>query len=518
MTKVAVIVTGDPPPRWQVDALLQIGELSSVEITTVLAVPTPVPRSSVATILRDRWIRGQPRLEANQPTAMPDHLNRLVRTTNDPDAEVGRMNADVVICLAPDTCPSPKSGREIWKIVGNTEELGMDEVLDRSNVACLALVRHDDTVLMQACLSVTASTLSTNAERLLKAASSWPSRSLAGWTDGHRSGSGSVPGTLPKVRPAAGNPTVLRYLLKGLIRRSEQRNTPTIGEEWNIGVLYQPISSLLTDGNSVNVRWLPTPAEGSQRMQPFGYMDHEDRLTALYIKVDGRDGKWSIARVRPKGDNVLKRSRLLMDLRPGNGYPYVVPGKEGPLVVIGSHEDRATALYRFDQAGEALEPARVLLDRVLCSPTLFQHEGKWWLLGTCPDAPDAELLAFHADRPEGPFTSHRHNPLKLDLRSARPAGTPFVEGGQLYRPALDASVPLQPSIVIQCVDLLSTDRFVEHAFRRVPLYNGTAYPHGTRTICAMGDVTLVDGLRLSGNKTPQKPPSKRHRSSRKKRS
>ena len=159
MTKVAVIVTGDPPPRWQVDALVQISELSSVEITTILAVPTPVPRTSVATILRDRWVRRQPRLEANQPTAMPERLNRLVRTTNDPDAEVGRMNADVVICLAPDTFPSPKSGREIWKIVGNTEQLGMDEVLDRSNVACLALVRHDGTVLMHECLSVKASTL-----------------------------------------------------------------------------------------------------------------------------------------------------------------------------------------------------------------------------------------------------------------------------------------------------------------------------------------------------------------------
>jgi hypothetical protein len=247
-------------------------------------------------------------------------------------------------------------------------------------------------------------------------------------------------------------------------------------------------------------------------------MDHEDRLTALYIKVDGRERKWSVARVRPKGDNVLKRSRLLLDLEPGSGYPFVLAGADGPLVVIGSHEGRATAFYRFNAASDALEPAHIVLDEPLCSPTLFQHGGKWWLMGTSVDQPDAELLAFHSERVEGPYHPHLLAPLKLDLRSARPAGTPFVVDGQLYRPAIDASVPGQPRIVIQHIDLLTPERFEEHTARHVPLYHGTTYPHGTRTLCAMGDVTLVDGLRLSGNKTPQKPPSKRHRSSRKKRS
>ncbi len=40
---------------------------------------------------------------------------------------------------------------------------------------------------------------------------------------------------------------------------------------------------------------------------------------------------------------------------------------------------------------------------------------------------------------EGPWEPHRRNPVKCDVRGSRPAGTPFVHGGELYRPAQDGS-------------------------------------------------------------------------------
>ena len=36
---------------------------------------------------------------------------------------------------------------------------------------------------------------------------------------------------------------------------------------------------------------------------------------------------------------------------------------------------------------------------------------------------------FHADSPFGPFTPHRRNPVKSDVRSARPAGKLFTWNG-----------------------------------------------------------------------------------------
>ena len=233
-----------------------------------------------------------------------------------------------------------------------------------------------------------------------------------------------------------------------------------------------------------------------------------------------REGRWSLARVRPKGDNVLKRSRSLLDLTMGGDHASVVPDSEGPLVVFGAHEGRCTALYRMTAASDGLEPGPVILDRRLCSPILFQHAGKWWLMGTDPEWPDAMLLIFHATSIQGPFTPHTLSPVKLDVRSARPAGPPFAAQGRLWRPAVDASDPAHPTVVIMAVEHLSTDQFQEHMHRKLPLFTSTFYPHGCRTIHGMGDVTLVDGLKRNDGRVPQRPSGKgrKRRSSRQKRS
>jgi hypothetical protein len=204
----------------------------------------------------------------------------------------------------------------------------------------------------------------------------------------------------------------------------------------------------------------------------------------------------------------------------GGDHASVVSDGEGPVVVIGAHEGRCTALYRMNAAGDGLEPGPVILDRRLCSPILFHHAGRWWLMGTDPEWPDAMLLLFHATAMQGPFTPHTLSPVKLDVRSARPAGPPFTAQGRLWRPAVDASDPAHPTVVIMAVEHLSTDQFQEHVHRKLPLFTSTFYPHGCRTIHGMGDVTLVDGLKRKDGRVPQRPSAKgrKRRSSRQKRS
>jgi hypothetical protein len=54
--------------------------------------------------------------------------------------------------------------------------------------------------------------------------------------------------------------------------------------EWNIGVLPQPIHILLEERPNLNVRWLPPPDLGSQRIEPFGIIDGAGELNVLYAK------------------------------------------------------------------------------------------------------------------------------------------------------------------------------------------------------------------------------------------
>lgn len=264
---------------------------------------------------------------------------------------------------------------------------------------------------------------------------------------------------------------------------------------WNIGVLHQPAWVLLQEDGSRNVRWLPSPSKGRSRMEPFGYFAADGELNALYRKGDEDGGGGVIARVRPKADNILKRSRTMLDSVPGAGYPYVVRIGDAVHAAITDLERGEVRLRPVASDNSALEEGRAILAEPLLAPTLFEHGGRWWLFGTKQPYPEALLHAYHAASPWGPFTPHASAPLKCHVAHSRPAGTPFTHQGQLYRPALDATDPLHPAVWIMRIDHLSPEGFVEHPVRRLAGFSSTAYGMGVRTVSAIGDVTLVDGLR-----------------------
>src|SRR5207247_10317157 len=73
-------------------------------------------------------------------------------------------------------------------------------------------------------------------------------------------------------------------------------------------------------------------------------------------------------------------------------------------------------------------------------PTVFRHEGRWWLMCTSAGPhEDAKLSVWQSRDLLGPWTRHVMNPVKIDVRGTRPGGPPFVADGALYRPTQDCS-------------------------------------------------------------------------------
>jgi len=275
---------------------------------------------------------------------------------------------------------------------------------------------------------------------------------------------------------------------------SQERQGPTHGE-WNLGILHQPISSLLDEDASTNVRWLPAPSGGNHRMEPFGYTAPDGQLNVLYRKKHRNNPIDEIARLRPKSDSVLKRSRSMLTTSASLHYPFVVERPDGAFAVISyPHQDK-TELFKVAGTNDSLDHIKTLMNKALSSPTLIQFEDRWWMTGTDPDSPDSVLLAFYSQTMDGPFIPHPLNPLKIDSVGTRPAGTPFLHGTELWRPALDTSDPSTVAIILNRVDTLTTTAFHETAGRRLTGFRGTLYSNGIRTVSAMGDITLIDGLR-----------------------
>jgi len=270
---------------------------------------------------------------------------------------------------------------------------------------------------------------------------------------------------------------------------------PTVDQgEWNIGVLQQPISDLLDPEGSRGVRWLPAPSAIGSRATPFGYV-HDGRLNVLFEKSEVHDERRVIARLRPRADNVLKRSRTMLDIGRAITYPYIVEHDGTVYVVLDHPTDGNVVLYRVTADNDALDRVTTLIDEPLTGATLFPHEGRWWLMGTRAPQQDASLFVYWSDRIEGPFIPHVLNPVKTDVRSARPAGTPFVHDGRLWRPAQDRTPGTNVQVVFNEVLALTPGRFHEVARERLGLFTHTAYAKGMRTVSAVGGMTVVDGLR-----------------------
>lgn len=294
------------------------------------------------------------------------------------------------------------------------------------------------------------------------------------------------------IKKYPGNIDFINFLitLHGNKRRSFQRLSSQRLER-NFGVLYLPISSLLDARPNLNVRWLPAPSEGQSRSAPFGYMA-DGQLNVLYEKFDHATGKGEISRLRPKRDNILKRSRTMLTSIGHYSHPFVLQKDDTVNVVPECGANDRVELYRVNEANDSLELQGTLLNERLSAPTLFEHNGLWWIMGTKPPLDDVALYAYYASSMEGPYSPHAMQPLKMDIRSARPAGTPFKHEGALYRPAADVSKTDGRRVSIMRVTELTPTTFREEWVKNIGPLKGSVWNAGLHTISAVGEQTLVE--------------------------
>jgi hypothetical protein len=180
-------------------------------------------------------------------------------------------------------------------------------------------------------------------------------------------------------------------------------------------------------------------------------------------------------------------------------YPYPVQHQRKLYVVPESSLSREAALYECEStAGRWCKAATLIEDFAAVDSTLIQHSGRWWLFCTCrDDFPDSKLYLWFAPDLFGPWQPHPMNPVKSDVRSSRPGGTPFVHEGALYRPAQDSSKSYGGALTINRITRLTQDEFREEPVVHVGPLIDSPYPHGIHTLSGAGSLTVLDGKRMA---------------------
>jgi len=262
-------------------------------------------------------------------------------------------------------------------------------------------------------------------------------------------------------------------------------------EEWNIGVIAQPIHSFLQPEHFSNlvVDTAVLPNDTTFFADSFGRPEKDG--TWIYFEAfDYRTNLGNISRLRYPWQ-VGAAAEVVMNFPFHLSYPYLFD----KYCLPESAAVNQIALYDLDQAQpQKPAPAALLgLEIPGVDSTIIEYEGLYWLFYTRKDRdPDLNLYLAYAEQLAGPWNQHPQNPIKTDVRSARPAGTPFWHNKRWYRPAQNFSQGYGSGIVINEILTLSPTVYAERMVINLTSVHPD-YPDGMHTMARIDDQhTVID--------------------------
>lgn len=157
----------------------------------------------------------------------------------------------------------------------------------------------------------------------------------------------------------------------------------------------------------------------------------------------------------------------------------------------------ATRINRLHDDGRLELICDVAPHARLADPTLFRWDERYWLACTDLDLGSHDnLCLFHATALTGPWTPHARWPVKIDVRSARPAGMVFQSGGRLFRPGQNCAATYGAGVAIHEILKLTETDFQESLVAELLPNPAGPFPHGLHTLVHDGERFWVDGKRF----------------------
>lgn len=352
-----------------------------------------------------------------------------------------------------------------------------------------------------------------NLNQLLSVSSAWPARfadELSNYL-GHPDGapfpmSIKASNTSAPVYKVPSNRQMLKFLFFLLRNRIRFYYRDMVAAEiWNVGLIKKPIHEVaLKNGelSETDITWLPPVANSGYLADPGGFIE-AGTLHILAEDYSYAAQKADISEVTMKLGNgkaapiaKFEKPVSVMDSIPHLSYPYVFGHDSEIYCLPESYQSSQIILYRRDRATGRFNKDRTILDNVKAvDPVLFFNDGFWWLFFTDRANSNTHLFLYFSQALSGEFKPHCLNPVKIDIRSARSAGTPFIHANILYRPAQDCSVTYGGRVAINRILRMNVNDFAEETVNFINPAAGSRYDKGLHTISAVGNFTLIDGKR-----------------------
>jgi hypothetical protein len=280
-----------------------------------------------------------------------------------------------------------------------------------------------------------------------------------------------------------------------MVRTWLPHQTGAIGraDRWRVGIIDRPIADVALGRVPVEPRWVHAGLPRREYLaDPFG-VPGRDRVVAEHFSY--RTGIGRLVAVDPGPKERV--TPMAVPFAEHASYPFLidgVDGADGPTCVPQVTGTGGVRAYDLTVDGPGLTRERILVPDVEArDPTIVHHDGRWWCFFT--DGRQGAMSHLHiwwSESFEGPWVPHEGNPVKIDVRSSRPAGTPFVHDGALHRPAQDCARAYGGAVVVNRVDVLTPHSFAERPVATIRPAGRWRDAAGCHTLSAWDGRTLID--------------------------
>jgi hypothetical protein len=302
--------------------------------------------------------------------------------------------------------------------------------------------------------------------------------------------------TKATVYKAPSNAVMVNFLLKLIINKLLfHHNEVYQPEDWNVGILSKPVLEVIKNSVPAEITWLPDPPKGHYYADPFGFIRNE-KLNIVFENYNYRTRKGIISRVEFIEENFGKIQPAISE-KFHLSYPFILESEGQLFCIPETAAINQVRLYKLNQETGKFHFHRTLLEGFpAADPTIFKFGGRWWLFATHQRQSNTKLFAFYSNGLLEPFVPHNNNPIKTDVRSARPAGMPFFKGQDFIRSAQDCSKTYGGRVVLNKILTLNPDEFSEEEVGIIEPAKRSKYKLGLHTLSGTGNFTLIDGKRF----------------------
>jgi hypothetical protein len=515
--KVGLFVDARRQPAWLADAFARVAASPFAEIVLIVEMAARAPGESLAWRLysrADRWAFGR----GDDPGArvdLPAHVPHRAFLPFGPAPLDPGLDLDVAFAIGEvdDTALDGLARYGVWRFYfgasaagdpGGEALAGFREVAENapitgSGLRVRPLPRGVERLAYQSWSRTYPFSAARNREQLLRKTAEFAFRALR---ELHRSGSG----WLDQCRPVP-NPGQARRdlsLIPGISRIGARLAMRGVEKALNVEQWF--LAYRLRESRFGDARAVPADLKGFTRLMPPKdrywadpfVLERNGRHFVFFEELPFRTGRAHISMLEIDAQGRASEPVRVLERDYHLSYPFLAE-HDGQLYMIPETAQAGTVeVYRCVEFPLRWKLERALMQGVRCVDATF-HKGpdRWWMFANAA-APgsrmfDDELHLYHAPSLLGDWQPHRRNPVKSDVRGARPAGQLYWQNGALYRPAQICAPLYGSGLSINRVLRLTPLDYAERQVERV-LPSQADGLLGVHTINRAGDLTVIDAF------------------------